>query len=150
MMHGQPNIKDYQRLTETLHQALVTLISASCTGSEVQPQIYRFRISFGLFLYLSKFPSLCYLCISLFFLLFPRKAGFWCSVSQIHETAGHREMDLLKCHFITNVVSANKLSLRLSSSSSSSSFGATTLCGFSPSQPSFSKFFYPQLPPSSF
>jgi len=32
---------------------------------------------------------------------------------------------------------------RSRSSSTSSSFGATTLCGFSPSQPSLSKFFYP-------
>ena len=32
----------------------------------------------------------------------------------------------------------------------SSSFGTTTLCGFSPPQPSLSKFFYPELIPSSF
>ena len=34
--------------------------------------------------------------------------------------------------------------------SSSSSFGTTTLCGFSPSQPDLSKFFCPWLFPSSF
>src|SRR5215469_2173433 len=33
---------------------------------------------------------------------------------------------------------------------SSSSFGTTTLCGFLPSQPGLSKFFCPQLFPSSF
>ena len=38
----------------------------------------------------------------------------------------------------------------VTSSSSSSSFGTTTLCGFSASQPSLSKSFYPQLSPSSF
>jgi hypothetical protein len=40
----------------------------------------------------------------------------------------------------------NKLKIK----SSSPPFGATTLCGFSPSQPSLSKFFYPYLPPSRF
>ena len=70
--------------------------------------------------------------------------------SQCHPTANATQCLQHSPKAVQNIMNqmAYNMSVTVSSyiaisSSSSSPFGTTTLCGFSPSQPSLSKFFYP-------